>query len=527
MRMLRTAITHLFAALTAVLTMTLAQAAETTAPRYNVLFIAVDDLRPQTGCYGDKLAKTPNIDRLAESGLLFNRAYCQQALCCPTRSSLLTGRRPDSTKVYDLYTHFRKALPNCVTLPEYFKQHGYHTQAHGKIYHGGFDDPQSWTVPLDYDSRTIEPDNAPTTTVDTQAKAPSKATAKAVAKRAKATTGQKEVSVPDEIDPETGLVLSMTKVKKGPRGPSWEAKDVQDNALPDGQIADRAVATMQEVRNKPFFLAVGFHKPHLPFIAPKKYYDMHSTATTQIAPDPDPPKDVPAVAMTDFGELRLYSDIPKTGRVPDEKARELIRAYHAASSYTDAQIGRVLAELDRLGLRDKTIIILWGDHGWQLGEHNLWCKHTNFELAARAPLIISVPGMKNAGKKTEALVEFVDIYPTLLELCGFDSKTESGLEGTSFVPLLENPQQQWKSAAFSQYPRPGNVMGRSMRTDQYRYTEWANQKTGELVGVELYDHKADPQEDFNIALKAENADLTASLSKKLKDGWKAALPGVK
>jgi iduronate 2-sulfatase len=474
------------------------------ASKLNVLFIAVDDLRPQTGCYGDPIAKTPSIDRLASHGVVFTRAYCQQAVCSPSRTSLLTGRRPDTTRIYDLQTHFRKNLPDVVTLPQYFKQHGYHTQGLSKIFHGGLDDPQSWSVPHWTPSAAQYGDE------DTLA-------ALAEKRRKNRAAGKREGQPAVEVDRTTGTVLKRARLGNQVRGPAWEAPDVPDNALPDGQTADHAIGVLRDIKGKPFFLAVGFLKPHLPFVAPKKYYDLYPPEQIRPADNPYPPKDVPALALTDWGELRAYEGVPKRGAVPDKQALELIRGYYAASTYTDTQIGRVLDELGKLGLRDNTIVILWGDHGWQLGEHGLWCKHTNFELATRSLLVLSPPRCAAAGKKTSALVEFVDIYPTLCELCGLP--IPDGLEGTSMAPLLKAPDQPWKVAAFSQYPR-GKVMGYSMRTDRYRYTEWA-EPGNEPVGVELYDHKTDPGENANVAARPENKALAARLSKMLHEGWKA------
>ena len=478
--------------------------------KYNVLFIAVDDLRPELGCYDVPIIKTPNIDALAKRGTLFNRAYCQQAVCSPSRTSLLTGCRPDTTKVYNLEDHFRKFIPDAVTLPEYFKQHGYHTQGLSKIYHGGLDDPQSWSVPhWAPQARTYH-------------KPESFAAMKELADRLKA----KGRDVKDEVverDPKTGLPLRIVRKAAALKGPSWEDPDVPDNELADGMTADKAIECLRELKDKKFFLAVGFLKPHLPFIAPKKYFDMYPKDKVHISPadNPYPPKDCPPIALTNWGELRAYTDIPDVGPMTPEKARDLKYAYYAAASYTDAQIGRVVNELDKLGLRDKTIIVLWGDHGWHLGEHDLWCKHTDFEVATHAPLIFSAPHQKKAGAKTDDLAEFVDIYPTLCDLAGLPiPKT---LEGTSLRPVMDDPKRPWKQAAFSQYPRAGGVMGYTMRTDHYRYTEWTV-KDKEPVGIELYDHQKDPGENVNLANLPENKELVARLAKMLHAGWKAALP---
>lgn len=474
--------------------------------KLNVLFIAVDDLRPQLGCYGVKDIRTPNIDALAGRGVVFDRAYCQQAVCSPSRTSLLTGCRPDTTRVYDLQTHFRKNIPNVVTLPEYFKQQGYRTQGLSKIYHPGLDDPQSWSVPH-WDPKPpayYEPNLRPTGRQSQPTKPIDEDKSDSVIER----------------DPRTGLPLKI-KAPSMKKGLPWKIVDGPDNSLPDGMTADKAIEVLGEIKDKPFFLAVGFLKPHLPFVAPKKYYDLYPLDKITLADNPYPPKDCPPYALAHWGELRAYKGMPKKGDMPDKEARELRRGYYAAASYTDAQIGRVIGELDRLGLRENTVIVLWGDHGWQLGEHSEWCKHTNFEVATRAPLIISAPGQK-AGVKTEALVEFVDIYPTLCDLCGLPLPKQ--LEGTSLEPVLADPKRGWKIATFSQFPRPGGIMGHSIRTDRYRYTEWA--QTGkEPAARELYDHKLDPEENANIANLPESKALVAELARKLHAGWRAAVPG--
>lgn len=474
--------------------------------RPNVLFIAVDDLRPELGCYGVPVIKTPNIDALAARGTVFNRAYCQQAVCSPSRTSLMTGLRPDTTKIYDLNTHFRLTIPNAVTLPELFKGCGYHTQSLSKIYHGELDDPQSWSVPHWRPGAPTYADQRVTAQVAQETE---------TLRARQAGEGYKVL----ERDPKTGAIL---RVRRGPRasGPPWECGDVPDDYYADGKTASKAMEILRQVKNKPFFLAVGFLRPHLPFVAPKKYFDLYPPRSLHLARNPFPPEDCPEYALAHWGELRSYKGMPKTGPLTDKQALELIRAYYAATSYTDANIGRVVSELERLGLRDNTIIVLWGDHGWQLGEHGEWCKHTNFEVATRSPLIISAPGQKKPGSKTDALVEFVDIYPTLCELCGIPAPKE--LEGTSAVPVMNDPERQWKKAAFSQYPR-GNVMGYSMRTERYRYTEWV-EPGKEPAARELYDHQKDPDENTNLANRPEFADLVARLSAQLRSGWKAARP---
>ncbi len=478
-----------------------------TAP-LNVLFIAVDDWRPEGGPFGPSPVRTPHIDTLAQRGVTFTRAYAQQAVCSPSRTSLLTGRRPDSTRIYDLQTHFRATIPDVVTLPEHFKRHGYDTRGFGKVYHGGLDDPQSWSVP--HWMPTVEWNEAygkPETLADVRRQ-----------REQLLAAGKSLGPVAVERDPRTGAALKLSIGGPFVRGPSWEDPDVADEILPDGELATAAIAAMREVRDRPFFLALGFAKPHLPFVAPKKYYDLYPLDAIQLARNPLPPRDVPPPALHNSGELRQYPDIPAKGPIPDAKARELRRGYFASVSYVDAQIGRVLTELDRLGLRERTIVVLWGDHGWHLGEHGLWNKHTNFEVATRSPLIISVPRPQNAGARTSALAELVDVYPTLCRLAGLPAP--EGLEGSDLTPLLGDPARKLKDAAFSQYPRP-KVMGYTMRTARHRYTEWRT-PAGDVAGVELYDHETDPQEDVNLAGRPESRPLMAGLSARLKAGWRGA-----
>jgi arylsulfatase A-like enzyme len=473
------------------------------AEKYNVLFIIVDDLRPELGCYGTPLIQSPNIDALAKAGTVFNRAYCQQAICGPSRTSFLTGLRPDATRIYDMQTHFRLHRPEVVTLPQYFKEHGYRTQSLGKVFHDLLDDPRSWSVP------SWAPQDRLYGKPETQA---------AVAlKREKLEAEHKLLQVDSlQRDPETNTVLKIKhKGTERAIGPAWEDPDVPDNELRDGKLADKAIAVLGEMRDKPFFLAIGFYRPHLPFVAPKKYFDLYQRQNLPLARNPTPPTDVPKIALTNSEELRTYSDIPKLGPVSNEQAQELIHAYDAAVSYVDAQVGRVLLELNRLGLRERTVVVLCGDHGWHLGEQGLWGKQTNFEVAARTPLIISAPRQAGPGAKTDALVELVDIYPTLAELCGLPKP--AGLDGTSLAPVLNAPGQPFKKTAFTQYPR-GPFMGRSMRTDRYRYTEWAKPGSS-VVGVELYDHQNDPDEHVNIAHQPGQQELAESFGRQLHSDW--------
>ena len=516
-------------------------AAETARAKPNVLFIVVDDLRPELGCYGKDYIKSPNIDALARSGMVFKRAYCQQAVCSPSRSSVMTGTRPDTTKVWDLQTHFRVALPDVVTLGQCFQQSGYFVQGMGKIYHGGLDDPPTWSVPwqkpaaptyaLSEDvalaggnADTGDPDglNNQGTDLHSYANPPAGGTSladdKAAGKKGKLKSKNKKA------DSESG--------KANSRGPVYECADVPDNTYQDGKVADLAVTTLQAMSRKPqpFFLAVGFIKPHLPWVAPKKYWDLYDSAKIALAPNPFLPVGAPPYAINpNDGEMRSYKGVPAEGAVPDEIAHKLKQAYFAGVSYSDAQIGRVIAELERLGLRSNTIIVLWGDHGWKLGEHAAWGKHTDVENDVNAPLILSAPGMKAAGEHTDALVEFVDIYPTLCELAGLPLPGQ--LEGTSFKPLLDDPARPWKTAAFSQYPRSGGksggvaLMGYTMRTDRYRFTVWVGRKDhDQLDAIELYDHQNDPQENNNIAKEPSNTALVQKLMMQWRCGWQGAKP---
>ena len=427
--------------------------------QYNVLFIIADDLRPLLGCYGHPQMHTPNIDTLAQRGTLFNRAYCQYPLCSPSRTSMITGLRPETTGVQNNSADFRQKLPDVVTLPQHFKTHGYHTQSVGRVFHLPTlqDDKNSWSSP-----------------------------------------SWRPAWVP--YDKETT--------------PSWQALDAEDDELRDGKAAKRAVEVLKEIHNTQFFLALGFYKPHLPLQAPKKYYELYKDANFSLPASSDPPDAVPAIASGWSEPIREFQDIPDSGPLPDEKMLEVIQAYAASVSYIDAQIGRVLSQLDALNLTERTVIVFAGDHGFHLGEHGKWRKKTLFEASLHSPLIISVPGQTHQDVKTDALVELVDIYPTLCDTCRLP--TPSQLEGLNLMPVIRQPTRPWKTATFSKLNS-----GRSMRTAQYRYTEWGND--GRL-GRELYDYYSDPDETANIANLPENEKLVADLSQQLHAGWRAALP---
>jgi iduronate 2-sulfatase len=469
------------------------------APRPNVLFIAVDDMRNELGCYGAKHVVSPNMDRLAASGVLFNRAYCQQAVCNPSRVSLMTGLRPDTTRVWDLATEMRTVLPDVVTLPQHFRRHGYRAVAYGKIFHNPFPDAASWDEPT-HSARDV------VNYSDTN--------------RARLAEFRERMKADGK---------SQSAIERM-RGPATEIQEQPDEKNFDGKITSDALLKMRELAaaKSPFFLAVGFIRPHLPFVTPKKYWDLYDRAKLPLAANPRFPKNMPPVAFGDrnlggFYELRGYMDYadapsPFERPLTEAQQRELKHGYYASVSFIDAQIGRLLAGLDELKLAQDTVVVLWSDHGWKLGEHGGWCKQTNYELDARAPLMIRAPGAKANGCVNDALVEFVDIYPTLCELAGLP--VPKPLEGVSLKPLLDGSAAKVKDAAFSQFPRQHegrDYMGYAMRTDRYRYVEWLDAGSGEIAARELYDHADDPAENENVAGRAEHAALLAQLSAQM---WK-------
>ena len=468
----------------------------------NVLFIAIDDMRPELGCYGNAVVKTPNIDRIAARGTVFNHAYCQQAVCSPSRSSLLTGRRPDATKVWDLETHFRVALPDTITLPQLFKNSGYHCSALSKIYHHGFEDGRSWNEPHWYPGGyAIDTDSVDWT------------------KRSTTQHGVKVQEYAEKMTPDPADNDKRAAKGKAPkRGPAFEVSPKTDDELPDGATAAEAVKRLHALKEKgqPFFFAVGFLKPHLPFVAPKKYWDLYDPDKIPLPAIDHLPAGSPEFAGHPNGELHAYPGVPKENPIPADFAKKLRHGYYACISYTDAQIGRVLDALQAEGLADNTIIVMWGDHGWQLGDHGLWHKHTNFEIAARAPLLISVPKQKSAGQRCEAPVEFVDVYPTLADLCGLTAP--AGLDGKSLKPFIEDPKAAMQKVAISQYPRgtpDGPVMGYSVRDERWRCTFWRERNGPKIIATELYDEVNDPAETVSLADKPEHKALIESLAKHL------------
>lgn len=451
----------------------------------NVLFIAVDDLRLQANLYGQRQMKTPNLDRLGAEGVVFTKAYCSVPVCGASRASLLSGERPTSTRFVNYYSRKDTDFPNYPSLPKYFKDNGYTTISNGKIYHNVDDDKEAWSeIPF-----IPNPGLGWQNYLSEESK-------KIVEKNYEIQKGKmKELS-----ENFTDVAERMIK------GPTWECMDVADNAYPDGMLADKSIADLQRLTEKgePFFLAVGFWKPHLPFNAPKKYWDLYNEHDIVLADNPYKPNNVPEEAMHTWGELRgMYDNIPQEGNLSDSIARKLIHGYYACVSYSDAQIGKLLDELDRLGIAENTIIVLFGDHGWHLGEHTLWCKHCNFDRVMNAPLIVRAPG-KEKGGRSNSITEFIDIYPSLCELCNLPIPEH--LDGTSFVPVLKNPKREVKTAAFVKY-----IDAETVITERYNYTEFLD-KTGTVKNNMLYDLKKDPKENENISQKEENEKLVKKLS---------------
>ncbi len=524
---------------------------ETPKKQPNILFIAIDDLRPEIGAYGSDIAVTPNLDKFASQGLLFNRAYCQEAICSPSRASLMTGARPETINVIENFTYFREANPDIITLPQHFKNNGYETVHTGKIYHKpSFADLDlSWSRTPAQDKMTIKKSNTPG----------------GFAKKESQDMFKKNqadmISKYGPDAPRNGLG----------KGPAYENADVPDTFYEDGYNAELAIVTMKDMLeknpNKPFFLGMGMKKPHLDWLAPKKYWDLYDPKDIQLAKQTSKPENGAAMGLHPSFELRARYGIPKKGPIDDELGRTLKHAYLASVSYIDAQVGKMITALEEAGIRDNTIIIVWSDHGWHLGDMGIWGKATNYEISTRVPLMIWTPNMPTGtkGKKSNALVELVDMYPTLVELSGLE--TPSHLEGQSFVPLIKNPNQDWKKAAFSQFPNPAlrewaanplsqgmretyfgplieevedkikkqqgnkwnrdlfenNVMGYAMRTDRYRIIVWKDYKNPEKdpIFVELFDHKNDPKETKNIA--GDHPEVVKDLIIQFNKGWKGNL----
>ncbi len=433
--------------------------------RPNFLFLAIDDLRPQLNCYGQPQMHSPHLDRLSAEGVQFNRAYCQVPVCGASRASMFTGTRPTSTRFLDYQVWADRDHPSATCLPQYLKENGYHTVSRGKVFHHQEDSPACWS----------EPAWGP------------------------------EDSFPGYRDPENIALQAawQERGRTGPRGPAFESVEMPDSVYSDAQTADKVIQDLGRLKktSPPFFVGAGFIRPHLPFNAPKRYWDLYNPKNIPLPADPNPPDNVPTQALHQFAELRRhYAGIPENGVLNEETTRTLIHGYYASVSFLDAQIGRVLQALEENGLYENTVVVLCVDHGWNLGEHGLWCKHCLFDTSTRVPIIIRAPGL--SGPPSDALVENLDLYPTLCELA--ELETPSHAAGQSMVPLLKNSSAPGKHAVFSRY-----FKGERVKTDRHAYTEWI--QDGQVTGRMLYDHQSDPDENVNIADLPENAELMEEL----------------
>ncbi|VGO13439.1 Choline-sulfatase [Pontiella desulfatans] len=442
----------------------------------NVLMILVDDLKPELGTYGSDFVHSPNLDQLASRGMRFDRAYCNQAVCAPSRNNLMVGLRSTSTGLYGLGQGFRKVVPDAVTLTQYFMQNGYTAEGVGKVFHighGNYGDAASWSSPF-------HPD--------------------------KVVDYVLEESTDGQLTREEALFANeqLGNIGNLQRGAAWEKADVKDDAYADGRIALEGIRRLKKFKEsgEPFFLALGFTKPHLPFCAPTKYWDLYQSEQFSLTERDTPPDGAPSYAgKPKAHEMTAYKPVPKDGgHIPNDMQRTLIHGYFASLSYMDAQVGRVLAELDRLDMADDTIVMLWGDHGWHFGDHGSWTKHTNYEQDNRIPLMFVAPGVATPGSSTMAYAETVDIYPTLAELAGLPTpKVSQGLDGMSLVPVLKNPNASVRNHAYHAFNR-GPRIGRAIRTDRYRMVEWKRPGAPETEAeYELYDYKMDTLEKKNIA----------------------------
>ena len=442
--------------------------------RPNVLFIGADDMNNALGCYGHPVVRSPNIDRLAAEGVRFDRAYCQYPVCGPSRASLLTGLRPDSTHIFENNISVRDKLPDVVTLPQLFRNSGWRSVRAGKMYHmdvpgsvgtNKWDDPPSWDV-------SISPAGSEQRTA--------------------------------------GKAKNITEGKARARWDvvafSGEGKDQADE-----RATEIALETINKHKTGSWFMGLGYIRPHLPHVAPERFFDLYPLSSIQPVMNPSGDlDDIPRAS-----EIAINTRARDMGMNESDK-KEAIRAYYASISYMDWQVGRVLGELDRLDLRRKTVVVFWGDHGWHLGEHHRWHKRSLFEESMRAPLLVSAPGQRGNGKTSRSLVEFVDVYPTLAELARLTPP--ANLEGQSLVPLLRDPGRPWKQAAFSVVTAPDNIMGRCAVTDRYRYIRW----TGPHTDEELYDRRTDPREFTNLARNAKHEKVLTTMRGVLDRGWQAA-----
>lgn len=441
-----------------------------TIQKKNVLFIIIDDLNADMGTYGHSLVKTPNLDRLTKRGIQFNKAYCQFPLCNPSRASILNGLRPDTTKVFGNSTYFRDALPTAITMPMFFKNNGYQTARFGKGFHGVPDKKNHLRKNIEDEPAWDRMFYPPKTHV---------------------------YNIPklQNYTPGKDVAASLNFLEAD--------ETVDKDMLPDTELADETVKALENIKDEPFFFLLGFHRPHSPYIAPKKYFDMYSLKDIRL---PDEPED----DLNDVPPVALWTNPPYWGLTDPEKRKEVLRAYYASVTYMDAQMGKVLNALDRLNLAKNTVVVFVSDHGYNLSEHKQWMKQSLFEKVARVPMVIALPDAKVKGKVSEGIVETVDLYKTLADICGLQAPAY--IHGKSLVPLLNNPQASWNYPAFTQVARKA-VMGRSIRNQRYRYTEWGDQ------GNELYDYQKDPKESVNLvknpAYAATVSQMKQMLDKKI------------
>jgi iduronate 2-sulfatase len=458
----------------------------------NVLVILVDDLKPAIGCYGDPIAKTPNIDALAARGTRFDLAYCNQAVCAPSRFTLMLGSHSTSTGLYGLGSQLRSIVPGAVTMPQHFANYGYRTESLGKIFHighGNHGDPESFHVPHYHDKVIEYLDPASTDG------------GKLTREEAFFTNQQ------------------LGQIKSLPRGAAFESPAVEDEAYADGRVAAETIRRLQAAKKRrqdegtPFFIAVGFARPHLPFSAPKKYWDLFNPASLPMPENESLPAGAPAVAGKRGGEITNYKPVPEKGVINNGLKRQLIHGYYASTSFVDAQIGRVISELDRLGLSDDTIVVLWGDHGFHLGDLGIWTKHTNYEQANRIPVIFVAPGVTKPKSSTKQLTESVDIFPTLAELAGLPAPTgPQPIDGRSLVSVLHDPSARVRDHAYHAYPR--KKLGRAIRTARYRLVQWKTpSESDDAAEYELYDYDTDPLETRNLA--TSHPHIVSALVEKL------------
>ena len=491
--------------------------------RPNVLFISIDDLRTSLGVYDDPIAISPNIDQIAKEGITFREAFCQSSVCAPSRASLMTGIRPDSTRVWHLGDKFREINPQTVTMPQYFSNFGYHTVNIGKIFHNYMPDSVSWD----------EPDLRPAQYVR-----------KDWLKRDGETFYISEEVQKSQIRKRDSL-LKIRPVRYADgwnTGPAWEAADVHDTLYYDGAQNELAKKTISRIAkmDKPFFMGLGYFRPHLPFAVPKKYWDLYDREQMPLPNNTEIPEKAPLHTMNSMYELRHYDGFGHIGhptssyRMSEDTIRTLRQGYYASVSYVDALIGDLVAHLKKIGIYEHTILVIWSDHGWKLGDHNSWGKMTNYNIDLKVPIIIRAPDQTNRGVETKGITELVDLFPTICDLAGI--KIPNYMQGVSMVPLMKNPNQKWKTAAFSQFHRRPKVsadgkryMGYSLNTENYHYIEWYSwdHKTktkGNLQSVELFDRMKDPYEKVNISNDPEVVETRKELSKQLSNGWRSAMP---